>query len=228
MMGFFASHWKYYKYATRSKVFQSFTDNMAFLRGDFLNNESDIKLNVGFLSVRPEVRIKILPFVQTLGGVKDIMLSELNASNLDLSEYDVVFVSWNIKNKLFLDDLNKIRSVWANRTQVFVGVGDVSDIDKQIAFEFGVGSWLSVQNIETEIAKLKIDLHNYKENNEIYSDLEKKAVLALEDKDITEFKTIMDSLLFIDARNSILLNFLGKFCSRSSFSLRLMTCTNVF
>lgn len=34
--------------------------------------------------------------------------------------------------------------------------------------------------------------------------------MALEDKDITEFKTIMDSLLFIDARNSIFIEFLGE------------------
>jgi tetratricopeptide (TPR) repeat protein len=145
-----------------------------------------------------------------LGEVAEIGFRELNKAKPILTDHDAIFVGWDRTNDSLIENLKKLRSIWDNRRILIIGIGDPTEAEKNIAFELGIGSWVNPGTMLNEIPDLGSDIRGYKENYEIFKKLEEKANEALKSEKIDDLKSAMNSLLFIDSRNTIFIEFLGE------------------
>lgn len=172
------------------------------------SNNSE-KFKIGMLSVPMQIQNSIRNHLIDFAMLDEISFIELKKPKPDFSKLDLILVGWNLKEQSLIDNINKIRSIWRNRSVLMAGVGNFSESEKSIAFELGVGEWIDPNTIARDKNALRTLLKEHRDNLEVYKGLESKAEKALKENNSDDYQALIDSLIFLDGRNRIFIEFLG-------------------
>lgn len=178
-------------------------------------SDTSKKISIGYLSIPMKIQNSVRNQLISFAEVEEVRFIELNKAAPSLDRFDAIIVGWDINNTTLFDHLKKIRSVWNNRKIMFIGFAKPADWEKGIALDLGISEWVDPNHFAREIGSFEARINEHAAHLKIATDIEAKAAAAINTKNITEFKKAIDSLMFIDARNRIFVEFLGEMLSDS-------------
>jgi tetratricopeptide (TPR) repeat protein len=180
-----------------------------------MSNEQK-RISIGYLSIPMKSQNMVRNQLIKFADIEEIRFLELNKSAPSLDRFDAIIVGWDINNAALFDHLKKIRSVWDNRKIMLIGFASTHEWEKNIALDLGINEWINPLKLASEISGLEKVIYDYMEQLEVALGAEIKAAAAINAKKIDEFKQATHSLLFIDPRNRIFIEFLGEMLSESN------------